>query len=148
MSEHDEQKALFQWADSMVASGRIPELANLFSIPNGAWTRNVAMAVKLKEEGLRNGVPDIFLAVPVLKRISSWKKLHKKIEAEVNLFYNGLFIEMKFGTNQLTSAQKDWAVRLVFNNYEHCVCYSWVEAVRCIIDYLGLDKTKFAEFYE
>lgn len=140
MSEHDEQKALFEWADRMVAQGRLPELVNMFAIPNGAWTKNQAMAVKLKQEGLKKGVPDIFLAVTV-------SQISKADENKIAhyLHFSGLFIEMKFGTNKLSADQKEWYSRLVGAEYWYVICYSWIEAAREIIEYLGKDPSEFAD---
>jgi hypothetical protein len=128
MSEHDEQKALFDWAESMIAQGMIPELKNMFAIPNGGM-RNKAVAVKLKQEGVKRGVPDIFLA----HRSELFNKF-------------GLFIEMKFGKNHLEKEQVDWGARLLEANYSRLVCYSWVEAAAGIIIYLGKSTKDFPEF--
>ncbi len=128
MSEHDEQKALFDWANSMITQGRLPELVNMFAIPNGGM-RNKAVAAKLKSEGVRSGVPDIFLAVS-------------------NAAYNGLFIEMKFGGNILSHEQMEWKKRLEANGYRFEVCRSWVLAARILVIYLRRDKGVFPEIFE
>ncbi|MHC1739687.1 MAG: VRR-NUC domain-containing protein [Anaerolineaceae bacterium] len=128
MSEHDEQKALFEWAERMIAQGRIPELVNMFAIPNGAWMRNKAIAMKQKEEGLKKGVPDIFLAVP-----------------NNECGYHGLFIEMKFGKNKETPEQIVWSAQLRSFGYFSITCQSWCHAARCIVLYLGRDAKLFPE---
>lgn len=86
MSEHDEQVKLFQWAQ--LSEGRWPELALLFAIPNGG-KRHVAVARKLKAEGVKAGVPDICLPVARGRR-------------------NALFIELKHGRNKATEKQLAW----------------------------------------
>lgn len=73
MSETLEQQALFQWA--AYNETIIPELKLLHAIPNGG-KRYKATAVRLKKEGVRSGVPDVFL--PVAR--------HDK---------HGLYVEMK-----------------------------------------------------
>lgn len=128
MSEHDEQKALFDWAASMIAQGRIPELENMFAIPNGGQ-RNKAVAVKLKQEGVKKGVLDIFLAMPI----------HENA---------GLFIEMKFTDGRLSSEQKEWLVRFESAGFQVRTCWNWVAAAKEIILYLGKDKEDFSEFFE
>ena len=60
MSEHQEQKALIQWA--RLNQQRFPELDLLFAIPNGGL-RNIRVARKLKSEGVKPGVSDLFLPV-------------------------------------------------------------------------------------
>jgi len=114
MSEHDEQVALFKWA--RVGINTYPELLNMFAIPNGG-KRDKAVAGKLKAEGVKAGVPDIFLAVP-------------------NHKHHGLFIEMKHGRNKLTDEQKAWKEKLEIENFKHVVCYSWVKASEEIKKYL------------
>jgi len=114
MSEHDEQVALFDWA--IWARNDYPELGNMFAVPNmGKRTRKAGG--KMVAEGLKAGVPDIFLAVPNHNR-------------------HGLFIEMKFGRNKMTDEQKAWKEKLEIEKYAHVVCYSWLEAKDAIITYL------------
>lgn len=57
-TEAQEQTALFQWAEMM--QGRIPELRLMHHIANGG-TRNQIEAVHLKQQGVKPGIPDIFL---------------------------------------------------------------------------------------
>lgn len=71
--EHRIQAALFKW--SRLASSRYPGLRLMFAIPNGG-ARDAITGAMLKAEGVKPGVPDIFLPVPV------------------NGFH-GLFVEMK-----------------------------------------------------
>jgi len=92
----------------------MPEFS-LFAIPNGGH-RHKAVAAKLKAEGLRPGIPDLFLAVP--KRKAS-----------------GLFIEMKSATGRESDPQKN--VRPYLEQYYDCVvCYSSTEAIETIKQYL------------
>lgn len=113
-SEHDEQVALFQWAD--MHSRRWPCLARMFAIPNGG-KRAALTAVRLKAEGVKAGVPDVFLPWPV----GGWC---------------GLWIEMKYGSNKTTAEQRDWLAWLGINGYKTAVCWGAEEAQRVIEDYL------------
>jgi hypothetical protein len=142
MSEHDEQKALFEWADRMVAQGRLPELVNMFAIPNGAWTKNQAMAVKLKQEGLKKGVPDIFLAVPRFYGLPRKPVSHPE---NLRIIHCGLFIEMKYGIGRQSKDQRNWQTLLTNSDYCYKVCFSWIDAAREIIQYLGKDPSAFAD---
>ena len=121
MSEHAEQAALFEWA--AWNETRAPELALLFAIPNGG-ARHKATAAKMKAEGQRAGVPDCFL--PVARRD-----------------YHGLWIEMKFGSNQPTPVQRDWDRRLTKQGYIVATCRSWEMAARTIVWYLGYKQEDF-----
>jgi hypothetical protein len=128
MSEHEEQVALFAWADLMVT--QYPELEFMFAIPNGAklpWRRNSKgkryspEAMNLKREGLLPGVPDVML--PCARGI-----------------YFGLFVEMKYGTNKPSEAQREVMAYLNKAGYKVAVCYDWEEASRTILWYLRLTK--------
>jgi len=116
--EHLEQSALFQWA--ALNEERIPELKNLFAIPNGGH-RHKAVAAKMKAEGVKAGVPDIFLAFP-------WSG------------FFGLFIEMKAGKNKTTPSQNEWIIRLQQAGYMVVVCYGWEAAKKEILDYLEVEE--------
>ena len=125
MSEHDEQVALFNWA-RLMSESRHPQLAMMFSIPNGGKRKSGWWE---KAEGLKAGVPDIFLAVPV----SHWGNGYQTQK-------HGLFIEMKFGKNKPTAGQKGWLSTLEMEGYDTVVCNSFEEAKQAIIDYLLLEE--------
>jgi len=60
--EDDEQKALMQWARVTRLRGII--VADfLIAIPNGG-KRNIREAQRLKSQGVKSGVSDLFLALP------------------------------------------------------------------------------------
>lgn len=113
--EHQEQAALFEWANTQFR--RYPELALMYATPNGGH-RHVLIAVKLKAEGVKAGVPDIFLPVPRRK-------------------YHGLYIELKVGRNRPTAKQKWWLEQLAKQGYAIAVCYGWEEARSVIEAYLN-----------
>ena len=123
-TEHDEQVALFDWANVM--SARYPVLELIHAIPNGGL-RNKITARKLKKEGVKAGVPDVFL--PVAR------------SAKNPLFWysHGLYIEMKRqkgGT--VTENQKWWHEKLREQGYLVKVCKGYDEAVTVISEYLGI----------
>ena len=121
--EHEEQVGLFEWIDRMETA--YPLLGLAFAIPNGGF-RHITTAKKLKAEGVRAGVPDVFLAYP-------------------SSFAHGLFIEMKVGKNKPTENQLKWHEKLRAVGYHVAVCYSWTEAAFMICDYLGLPKNIIPE---
>jgi hypothetical protein len=114
-TEHDEQSALIAWAAMNEVAH--PELAQLFSIPNGG-KRHIITAVRLKEEGLKSGVPDLMLAVARGK-------------------YHGLFIEMKRKQGRRSHEQTDWIARLRNFGYSALTCYGCDEAINAIMAYLA-----------
>lgn len=118
-SEHDEQVKVFQWAEQNLDKWD-GVLAYLFAIPNGG-ARHPAVAGKLKAEGVKAGVPDIFLPIPAQR------------------YYHGLFIEMKVGKNKRTEKQERWGKFLLRMGYCVKVCYSATEAIYTIREYLGVN---------
>lgn len=114
--EHKEQVKLFSWAK--LQSVKHPQLSMLFSIPNGGQ-RNIVTATKLKAEGVKSGVPDCFLAVPIGGDC-------------------GMFIEMKSPKGKLSENQKEWINALSSSGYKCAVCYSFDEAKEVITKYLGI----------
>lgn len=67
MSEHQHQVAVIEWFGL-----QYPKLNGLlFAIPNGGL-RNVVVAKKLKAEGVRPGVSDLFLMVPTNGMHGMW----------------------------------------------------------------------------
>ena len=116
-SEHDEQCALFAWAEAN--ADRWPELALMFAIPNGGH-RHPAVAAQLKAEGVRAGVPDVLL----LCRRGG---------------YAGMALELKRRdhSNGPTPEQRDWLARLNAAGYKTVVCYGADEAITAILHYLA-----------
>ena len=111
MSEHQEQKALFEWSE--LQKNVYPGLSLLHAIPNGQYRSGQKM-----EPGLKAGVPDICLPVP-------------------RGDYHGLYIEMKYGKNKPAPAQVWWIGQLRAQGYRVEVCYNWLAAQDVILDYLG-----------
>lgn len=117
-TESAEQKALFVWAGHNTAV--IPELRNLFAIPNGG-ARTAITGARMRDEGARKGVPDVFLAWPGSGG------------------YLGLFLELKRTTGGRVSPDQDgWIHRLTLAGYCVKVCRGWLEARNAICDYLGI----------
>lgn len=112
--ESQEQCALIEWAE--LASNSHPELKLLHHIPNGG-KRNIATAARLKKEGVKAGVPDLFLPAPKGK-------------------WHGLYIEMKAPKGTTSEKQKWWIENLKKQGYCVVVHYSWEAAKDTIICYL------------
>lgn len=121
-TEHAEQAALVAWADGL--SGRVPGLALLLAIPNGART-SMSVAKRLRAEGLRKGAPDLFLAQPARG-------------------FHGLWLEMKRQRGGVVSPeQRAWHAALIGAGYDVRVCRGWEEAARAILIYLGRRPEEF-----
>lgn len=114
-TEHAEQCALMDWAQ--MAYGKFPELRWLHAIPNGGW-RHPSTAAKLKAEGAKAGVCDLFL--PVARG-----------------GHHGLYIEMKRAKGgRLSDEQKDFIEFVQGQGYRAEVCKGWVPAKDVLLEYL------------
>lgn len=126
-TESGHQKALFCWA----AKQNNPDLKWMFAIPNGGL-RNPITAARMKAEGAREGVWDIFLPVP-------------QVNEHGHIICCGLFIEMKVGKNKLSTKQVEFMNDVKM--YKKAVCYSWIEARDIIIEYTStLDSALYDRY--
>lgn len=106
-SEHQIQSALVDWC----ALNGVP----VFAIPNGGF-RHIATARKLQREGVKPGVPDLF--IPIVKAGKG-----------------GLFIEMKTRKGRIRPDQAFWIAELSLQ-YQVDVCRSLDEGIASIRSYL------------
>lgn len=115
--ESEEQTWLFKWAQDISAL-KWPELELMYHIPNGG-SRNKIEAARLKSQGVKKGVPDVFL--PVARG-----------------GYHGLYIEMKRKKGSVVSQdQKYYISALRAQGYRVDVCKGFQEAANTIEEYLG-----------
>ena len=113
--EAEEQMTLFEWA--ALNRGRLPGIEWMYHVPNGG-SRNATEAARLKAQGVKAGVPDICLPVPMGQ-------------------YHGLYIELKAGKNRPTERQLAWMRALSSLGYAVRVCYGWQDAAQTILSYYG-----------
>lgn len=115
-TEHQDQVSIVSWANLQAVT--IPALRMLFAVPNGART-SVGTAKKLVAEGLKKGVPDLWLPVPLNG-------------------YHGLVIEMKRQRGGVLSREQEWWLReLTGQGYSAHMAEGFDEARRIIMCYLG-----------
>ena len=129
-SEHAEQSALFCWSHLQETKEHYPELDTelLFAIPNGGARGDSAKSRairggQLKAEGVKDGVPDMFLSV-------------------ARGGYFGMYIEMKVKNNKPSRAQLKFKDSATSRNYLWVCCYSWQEARDNLIKYSRLPYTQ------
>ncbi len=150
-TESAHQKALFAWAamaerrgfkfawqettytqtfrsDEPIPGFPVPELKWLFAIPNGG-ARNAITAGRMKAEGVKKGVADIFL--PVLKVRT------ELISPNDFQYHSGLWIEMKVGKNKLSPEQDGFCDFVLRQGYRFALAYSWIYAAKFIETYLS-----------
>ena len=114
-TEEEEQAAVMEWTALMAKQH--PELRLLFHIPNGS-DRHPAVAAKLKRQGVKPGVPDLFL--PVARG-----------------GFHGLWIEMKRRKGgRVSDEQKQWIADLEGEMYRCCVAHGAEEACDMLYRYL------------
>jgi hypothetical protein len=118
-TEHSEQCAVIEWANAH--ESQYPVLKRLHAVPNGGH-RHIAVAVKMKAEGQKPGVPDLDLPYPN-------RKLRK----------HGLRIEMKITGGRVSPEQQDWIDYLNSVGYMAVVCWSADEAIETIQQYIGVN---------
>lgn len=115
-SEAAEQTALLRW--TAMAERQYPALRWLLAIPNGLAASSRGAARRMKEQGMKAGVPDLFLPAPV----PPWA---------------GLWIEMKNRQGgRVSNAQREWHAYLDAAGYRVEVCRGWNEARLTLLDYL------------
>lgn len=89
----------------------------IFAIPMGG-RRDKITGARMKAEGARRGVPDIFVAVPAQGK-------------------HGLFIEMKVEGGTVSKHQEVWRERLLGQGYGHAICYTASDALGLLARYFG-----------
>lgn len=117
MSESAHQAALIEWCESH------PLAKLIFAVPNGTHIKSHQGRTKAKREGLKSGVPDLFL--PISRG-----------------GFNGLFIEMKkpkcskSPAGKVSVNQSKWLSDLSEQGYLAVVCTGWDSARETIESYL------------
>lgn len=111
-TEHDEQVAVIKYCDSHPN----PDYADIYAVPNGG-KRAIGLAVKLKAEGVRRGIPDLFLPKP---------------RGE----FHGLYIEMKKPGGRVSPEQLERMNRLKSDGYKTAICTSATVAISVIESYM------------
>jgi hypothetical protein len=123
-TEDEEQIALFDWANRNLS--KYPDLEWLYHNRNGGKLSG-REAAKFQRMGVKAGVPDITLPVPVGP-------------------HHGLYIEMKRTQGgRVTVDQKKWLIRLKANGYKTATCRGWIEAKGVIEAYLNEKKEEHHE---
>jgi len=96
---------------------RFPALRLMFAVPNGG-DRHKIVAAKMKAEGVKPGVPDYLLPVPMGG-------------------HAGLAIELKTATGYASKEQKQWIADLRSHGWRAEVCRGWEQAWDVVRNYVG-----------
>ncbi len=124
-SEHVMQRKVFEW--SKLHEHLYPDLKLLFAVPNAGKRSRFERGFAL-EEGLKKGVPDIWLPVAKLGP--------PRRGGKTEVLARGLVIEMKRRPNALTPEQGWWLDSMRDQHWQTNVCWSFEEAVGVIEEYL------------
>ena len=116
-TEHAHQCALFCWAaNQQLADPQYAPLEWLYAVPNGG-ERNPIVAARLKAEGVKSGVSDLFLPVP-------------------RRSFSGFYIEMKKPGGKESQNQKDFGAFVSKNGFLYACFDHWEKARDGLIWYL------------
>ena len=115
--EHDLQTDLVAWTHGEIAAGRLRELAFLFAVPN-AGRRTGRERGRMLAEGLKAGVPDLFLPVP-------------------RSGFCGAVLELKIKGNRPGLDQVRWLDALQAMGHRVAVCYTLETAKNFLQSYLA-----------
>jgi len=153
MTEHQIQSDYFNWVEVELYPNGVPvealkgiELAH--AIPNGG-DRHVLVGAKLKKEGARKGVPDVYIPVPrggfcglaiEFKSLGGTPvktpNLNKKTDAEIVEYFSKKQKLSKPGTP--TEEQINRIERMQREGWCAVMCWSAEAAKRVTIGYLGM----------
>ena len=121
-TEHGNQAAVFQWI-AITGQYAYPELRLAFAVPSGGL-RDKVTAARLKAEGVKAGVSDVFLPVP-------------------RLGYHGMWAELKREKyrNHTKGGRSDDQIKfqdaMKQQGYYCVTCYGWEEMVGKLVEYMG-----------
>ena len=131
-TEHQDQVAVIQWWESFSSSKEL-DLRLLFAVPNAGAGAQRGQAGKMKAEGVRPGVPDLFLALPMPSQANPGA-----------MIFAGLFIELKrqgWKPPKSGAALAHWQTQrsihamLRRNSYNVIVAVGYDETVTAITSY-------------
>ena len=115
--EHREQVAIMHWWRMQHNYYGLPLVA-LLSVPNAGMGRNAIQGARLKAEGVRAGVSDLFLAVPRHGKAGAW-------------------IEVKAIGGRESDVQAEFQTEMRRLGYRAVTVYGADEAIRFLKDYIG-----------
>lgn len=105
----------------------IPECRWLHAIPNGG-KRSAVTGARLKAEGVKPGIPDLFLpfTIPMPGSYDEW--------------YYGLYIEVKTPEGRQSKEQKEFEKFAIEQGYKYVIVRSVQQGVDEILGYIGIWK--------
>ena len=124
MTEHQIQSEYFKiltWNES-----KYPDLRFVFACPNGG-KRSIGVAVKMKREGVKRGVPDIYIPFVMQYGIR---------------YSPGKWLETKTDIGKQSKEQKEYQKFLEGEGYEYALCRSVNELLDETENYLQIKLSR------
>jgi hypothetical protein len=133
-SESAIQQAIVEWAKHInVRSYKLSDF--LIKIPNEG-KRSFKNGKIMKKEGLRKGVSDLFLALPIREKPT--RTISISSGGCISIIKPGLWLEIKSKKGKLSIAQMEWITLMALMGYEATCVYSVDEGIQAIKVYLGM----------
>jgi hypothetical protein len=134
------QQSLFQWIDGVALD--YPPLRLAFHPANGGQ-RHITTAERLKREGVRAGVPDVIIPLPIYDRDGE------------QMQYVGMAIELKVNKNKLSYLQANYLYQLTRHQWKVIVVRDFYEVAAwhicqayhrtyLLADYAAVNQGKWA----
>lgn len=111
--EDQHQEAFTRW--TLLNKARIPQLSLYYHTPNGG-RRDRKTAARLVGQGVKKGVPDIFIP-------AQGKGMP------------GIYIELKVDGNYAEKEQNEFLKAVKAQGYYACICYGWRAAAEVVDRY-------------
>lgn len=122
MTEDKLQAKCFQSANKLIPQTR----GLLYAIPNGAYLKNKAQALKLIATGLTPGIADMALDIP-------------------NQLYHGLKLELKLKNQKQSQHQINYQNNVSKQQYLYKVVFTLSDFLNTITEYLSIPKIMLSD---
>lgn len=138
-TEHAHQAAYFCWIQKHGIKEIDPRLEFTLAIPNGGL-RNKVTASRLRAEGVKKGVADVFVPIP------TWEQYENPAtrEIEIRIKHCGLWLEFKKPSleKSMNGMLKDpdqikFREYVLSQNYFHFVPFNYLQAINATLNYLS-----------
>lgn len=148
-TEHQIQCAIVEWARKTPINNTYGKIGDyLIAIPNGGKREKIKnnkgkyfslQGKMLKNEGVKRGVPDLFLAWCVKKPDYDLEVENGNVHIVNKTFSCGLWIEVKKKGGKLSNFQEKFINLIKFvGHFDVIVVYTPEEGIQAIKDYLGM----------
>lgn len=125
--EHLQQVIFFKYVRAKALTDERYKM--IYAVPNGD-KRHIAVAKRLKDEGLTSGIPDISVDVAC----NGYHGLKIEMKSKKGVIHKGKVTTRK---GRLTETQKEYKPLFEKHGYKYVVCYSADEAIKELKNYFN-----------